>query len=114
MSKHIESVAGNSGQILIEVSEAGGKVGFGVQAGEDKKKAENAFNQGLKTIRLAANSLLETLDTLEERPDTVRVDFAIKFDAEGRAMIANPGGDAQLRVSLGWNTQQGEEEKKDD
>ncbi len=65
----------------------GGGVGFGVQTTTtSEEKAHNAFNQALHTIQLAASSVLETLNTLNERPDTARLDFAIRFDAEAKAM----------------------------
>jgi hypothetical protein len=104
-SNYIESIVGDDGQILIEVREATSTVGFGAQPTEkSKEKARNAFNQALHTIQLAASGVLETLNTLPEKPDTAKVDFAIKFDAEARAMIAHSSNDAQLRVSLSWTT----------
>ena len=64
------------------------------------------------TIKLAADSVLKTLDDLDERPDTARVDFAIKFDAESNAMLAS-SSDAQLKVSLSWNTSKPEADEKE-
>ena len=106
MTNYIESIVGDSGKILIEVSEPGGSVGFGAQevTTASAEKAHNAFNQALHTIQLAASSVLETLHTLNEMPDTARIDFAIKFDAEAKAMIAKSPGSAQLNVSLTWTT----------
>ncbi len=113
MTNYIESIVGDSGKILIEVSESSGGVGFGVQeATTSEEKTHNAFNQALHTIQLAASSVSETLNTLDERPDTARIDFAIKFDAESKAMIAKSPGNAQLNVSLTWTMTkpEGEEE----
>jgi len=111
-SNYIESIVGNDGQILIEVSEASGGVGFGAQAGgKPREKPHNAFNQALHMIQLTASSVLETLNTLEQKPDTARIDFAIKFDPEAKAMIAHSSNDAQLRISLSWSTHKSKEEK---
>ena len=112
MSHYIESIVGDDGRILIEVEEAGGTVGFGAPPASGKDKPHNAFNQALHLIQLAASSVLETLDTLEEKPSAARIEFAIKFDADARAMLAKLAGDAQLRVSLNWNTTKPEEEEK--
>ena len=112
-NKYIESVVGDEGSILIEVGDSGGAVGFGAAIEKTKAQAEggDAFEQALKAIHLAADSVLNTLNSLSERPDTARIDFSIKFDAEARAMIASSVNDGQLRVSLGWNTAKPEEEK---
>ena len=106
MREYIESRVGNEGPILIEVSNNKTAVGFGAhQSKEEKEKADNAFNQALNTIRLAANGVLETLNTLPEKPDHVKIDFAIKIDADAQAMLAKSGSsDAQLKVSLAWRT----------
>jgi hypothetical protein len=106
MREYIESRVGNEGTILIEISNHKATVGFGVhQSKEEKEKADNAFNQALNTIRLAANGVLETLNTLPEKPDHVKIDFAIKIDADAQAMLAkSSSSDAQLKVSLAWRT----------
>jgi len=105
MVDFIESKVGKDGKILIEVKNVGGSVGFGsTQPTEQEAHIDNAFNHALNTIRLAADSVLETLDTLDNRkPDHVKIDFAIKIDGHAGAMLARAdSGDAQLRVSLGW------------
>jgi hypothetical protein len=106
MTKYIESVVGDEGKILIEVSDSTVQVGFGTAQAEksDGKKNGKAFNQALNTIRLAAGGILETLKTLDERPDTAQISFALKFNSDEKVMLARSGSDAQLTVSLTWNT----------
>lgn len=112
-SNYIESIVGDDGKILIEVREATSGVGFGAQPTEKARdKTRDAFNHALNTIQLAASSVLETLNTLPEKPDTAKIDFAIKFDSEARAMIAHSSNDAQLRVSLSWTTTKPKAEKE--
>ena len=77
------------------------------------EQPDNAFNQALNTIRLAANGVLETLNTLPEKPDHVKIDFAIKIDADAQAMLAKSGSsDAQLKVSLAWRTPPAKDKSK--
>jgi len=113
MSHYIESVVGDGGRILIEVEEPGGSVGFGARPAEAADKPHNAFNQALRTIHLAAGSVLEALNTLEEKPSTARIDFALKFDGKAKVMLAKSTNDAQLRVSLSWDTTSPEKEDED-
>ena len=114
MSHYIESIVGDNGNILIEVEEAGGGVGFGARPAKGQEKPHNAFNLALNTIQLTASSVVETLNTLDEKPSIARVDFAIKFDAEAGVMLAKSNSDAQLRVSLSWNTTPPEAEKTEE
>lgn len=105
MADYIETSVGKK-KILIEVSDNKGHVGFGVSQTheEKKKKADKAYGQAMDTIRLAAEGVLNTLSSMEEKPDHVKIDFAIKIDANDGAMLARADSrDAQLRVSLGWN-----------
>ena len=115
MVKYIESVVGDEGKILIEVSDAGTQVGFGTAQPEksEGKKNGKAFNQALNTIRLTATGVLETLNTLDERPDTAQVSFALKFNSEEKVMLARMGSDAQLNVSLTWNTEKSKDKDND-
>lgn len=116
MTDYIESVVGKDGKILIEVTDNKGKVGFGssVVGTKEEKKVDNTFNQALNTIRLAATSVMETLNTLEEKPNHVKLDFAIKIDADAGAMLARADSrDSQLKVSLSWQTPPAKEDKED-
>lgn len=112
-NKYVESVVGDSGKINIEIGDTAGSVGFGSAGAKNQTKSKDAFNQALKTIRLAASSVLETLNTLDEKPDTARVDFGIKFNSEAVAMLSQGGNDAQLRVSLTWNTKEPKDEEEE-
>jgi hypothetical protein len=116
MTDYIESIVGNEGKILIEVSPSRSKVGFGAKTSETEGKTtmDNAFNHALHTIRLAAGSVLETLNTLPERPDNAQISFAIKFDPDVGAMIAEAESKAQLRVSLSWQTDKSKKEAEKD
>ncbi len=105
MVEYIESKIGDTGKILIEVSDNKGHVGFEVQATHEEKRktANTAFGQAMDTIRLAAGSVLDALNGMEDKPDHVKVDFAIKIDSTAGAMLARADSrDAQLRVSVGW------------
>lgn len=115
MVDYIESKAGKDGKILIEVTDNRSKVGFGqAESAQPKPPVDDAFNQAMEAIQLTARSVLETLETLEKKPDHVKIDFAIKIDPLAGAMLAKANSsDVQLKVSLGWeNTPPAKEEQK--
>ncbi len=109
MTDYIETHVGDDGKLLIEVGSSTQGVGFGRAKADVSKEIqetrEQAFQGALETIRLTADSVLNTLRSLSERPDTARVDFGIKFEAEVGAMIARNTNEAQIRISFSWNTE---------
>jgi Trypsin-co-occurring domain 1 len=63
------------------------------------------FEDSLGHVRTAA---LRALDTFREgmdaarRPDSVEIEFGVKFSAEAGAVIAKTALEGQLTVKLGW------------
>ncbi len=117
MTDYIESTVGENGKILIEVTDNRGHVGFGVQQSNEEKKAtaNNAFSQAMETIQMAAASVFDTLHGMENQPDHVKIDFAIKIDPAAGAMLARADSrDSQLRVSLGWKISEPERPSEDE
>lgn len=117
MTDYIKSTVGENGKILIEVTDNRGHVGFGVQQSNEEKKAtaNNAFSQAMDTIQMAAASVFDTLHGMENQPDHVKIDFAIKIDPVAGAMLARADSrDSQLRVSLGWKMSEPERPSEDE
>jgi hypothetical protein len=59
-------------------------------------------NQAMSTIRSMAERVRGTVAQMSVRPDSVEVEFGIKFDAEAGAVIAKTGIEAAVTVKLAW------------
>jgi hypothetical protein len=116
MAEYIETQTKDGATLKIEV-ETTSKVAAGFTrptspANVSHDGVKDAYDQTLKTVRICANGMIETLQGLDTLPSAASIDFAIKIDAEAGAMIAKSLGDAHFKVSLSWK--QVEPESKDD
>jgi len=109
MKRYIEFSLGaadaDGGTILVEV-DAPDTGGGTVRAGLDRSVPERAqltFDEALRTIRPAAESIIQRLRTLSDPPDQVGVEFGIKLSGSACAIIASARAQANYKVTLGWH-----------
>jgi hypothetical protein len=67
----------------------------------DELSAE-ALENAMRTVRAMAQWVETTIDDLAGNPDQVEVEFGVKMDFEGQALIAKAGAEAAISVSLTW------------
>lgn len=60
-----------------------------------------------ETIVGLAHSIAQTVQTLDDRakPSEFSVEFGLKFNAEGRAIVAKAGAEASLKLVLKYSNQ---------
>jgi hypothetical protein len=66
-----------------------------------------SFEAALERVRHAAAVVVERMRSIEQRPDEVSVDFAIKLGAEAGVVIAKTAMEANLTVRIRWNADEG-------
>jgi hypothetical protein len=64
--------------------------------------ANATFESALKTVRAAAEGILNQLRSLAEPPDEVAVEFGVKLSAETGAVIAKASTEANFKINLSW------------
>jgi hypothetical protein len=86
------------GSVLVESSEeaAGGLRG----AGQLVEKIGRSLEDTLGIVRPIANAALAACHGLAVKPDTVEVEFGLKFNASVGAMIASTSTEGNLRMKL--------------
>lgn len=64
----------------------------------------NAFEQVKDTITAIATSMIGTVRKMDKAiaPDEFNLEFSIKFNAEGNAVLAKIGTEANLQVSMSY------------
>ncbi|MFE4105151.1 CU044_2847 family protein [Almyronema epifaneia] len=67
------------------------------------ERSAEAINSAMNTLRNMAQLVVETLDTLDDQPSQVEVEFGLKLDAEGQAAIARSADSAMLTVRMTWD-----------
>ncbi|MGW9133529.1 CU044_2847 family protein [Streptomyces sp. NPDC055681] len=90
------------GSILIEFNQRGGVRQVALSAPEAVARSAEAVSQAMSTIRGMAERVRGTVAQMAVRPDSVEVEFGIKFDAEAGAVIAKTGVEAAITVKLIW------------
>lgn len=97
MNKLIEfNVAG--GQVVVESSEEAAGAVRG--AGQFVEKIGRSLEQTLAIVRPVADAALAACRGLAVPPDTVEVEFGLKFNASVGAMIASTSTEGNLRMKL--------------
>ncbi len=103
MTNYIESQARDGTLIRIEVETQLKGVGFGRQpASLGEEVSQNVYEQTLQTIQACANGMVDTLQNLKTRPNSASIEFAVKIDGDGGAMIAKSVNSAHFKVTLSW------------
>ncbi len=101
------------GPIAVELipTPKGSKIGYTRDedgAKEDTPKGDAAINAALEVVFRTAQRVKATLDALGEanQPTEFEVDFGIKLDENGKAMIAHSGLATHFRVRLAWKQEE--------
>jgi hypothetical protein len=66
------------------------------------KRSTAALDSAMASIKQMAERISTTTDRLAHRPSEVEVEFGLKLDAAGGALVARAGVEAHLVVTLRW------------
>jgi hypothetical protein len=103
MTRFVEYEMENaSGTLLFEVKEPEPVEGK-IRNFHPVDKVRRPLEQSLTRIKPAAESVLNELKNLSEKPDTVTVEFGIKLGAMADAIITSGTADCSYKVTLTWN-----------
>jgi hypothetical protein len=104
--KLVEYKLDQGGSILIEVEEMESeKVRTPVSRSSGvPEEATKEFEKALDDIRPVADIIIQKLNNLSSKPDSVGVEFGIKMNAQTGAIIAATGVEANFKVTLSWKT----------
>jgi Trypsin-co-occurring domain 1 len=102
--KHSNSNDENA--ILVEFTTGDGLRPVGLFSRNKKPelaaKSDEAVNRAMNTIKNMAERVHSTVETLNNRPKSVEVEFGVKFDAEVGAIVAKVTAEASMTVKMIW------------
>ena len=78
---------------------------------EENKKATTRFEQALGTIKVVANSVVESIKGIASSPQEVEVKVGLKFTAEAGAIIAKTSTEGNLEITIRWKKEEKNEIK---
>ena len=102
MNKLIEFNAAG-GTVFVESQEAlTSGVVRGAAPAQITEKVGKSFGDALSVIRPVAEEALNACAELNVLPETVEIEFGVKFDIRINAFIASSSSDGNLRIKLVW------------
>lgn len=94
----------DTGPVVVEVSELDAGFQGVARPGEVIHNVQVRFEEALASARDAAVAALHTFRDEVLKPDTVDIEFGVKFSAAAGAVIAQTAAEGHLVVRLRWNS----------
>ena len=90
--------------ILVELTPTAGVRSVSISPTDMIEKSKEAMDHAMKSIRSMAKKTVRTIKEIpiSERPTTISVEFGLKLNAEGNAVVAKAGMEATLNVTMTW------------
>jgi hypothetical protein len=94
----------DEGIILVDLVPAAGVRSVSLTPKDLVEKSKEAMEHAMKTVRRMAKKTMKTVKAIpvSERPTTFEVQFGIKLNAEGNALVTKAGGEATMNITLTW------------
>lgn len=108
MKRLVEFPLDQGGSVLIEIDEppVGPTTrGLGKDRSSMVEEADKTFEEATAAVTPAARSLITRLQSIEDPPDEVGIEFGVQLSAQTGAFIASVAAAANFRVSLTWRRQ---------
>jgi hypothetical protein len=90
--------------ILVDLAPAAGVRSVSLSPQDLVEKSKDAMEHAMKTVRRMAKKTMKTIQAIpvSERPTTFEVQFGLKLNAEGNALVTKVGGEASINVTMSW------------
>ena len=94
----------NDEVILVELTPTAGVRSVSISPTDMLEKSKEAMDHAMKSIRGMAKKTVRSIKEIpiSERPTTISVEFGLKLNAEGNAVVAKAGMEATLNVTMTW------------
>lgn len=101
MAKHlVEFPTEGDGHVVVEMEETLSGPVPATAAGEIAERLDQNFETVAQGIKPIARAILRTLKDLG--PETVAVEFGIKFSAKAGVVLASAASEGHCRITLSW------------
>ena len=92
------------GVILVDLAPASGVRSVSLTPQGVVEKSRLAMEHAMTTVRRMARKTMKTIEAIpvSERPTTFEVEFGIKMNAEGNALVTKAGGEATINITMTW------------
>ncbi|MFL5386292.1 MAG: CU044_2847 family protein [Longimicrobiaceae bacterium] len=95
--------------ILIELRSAPGLKQVAISPQDLARRSAEALENAMHAIQHMAGRVMESIDSLAKRPSSVEVEFGLKLDTAGHAIIASAGAECTLNIKLVWERKENDD-----
>jgi hypothetical protein len=90
--------------ILVELAPTAGLRSVSLSPKDVVEKSKEAVDHAMQSIRGMAKKTVESIKAIpiSERPSSISVEFGLKLNAEGNALVTKAGMEATLNVTMTW------------
>jgi Trypsin-co-occurring domain 1 len=88
--------------IAVEVDDQDAGIVRAARPGEVIATATSSFEAALERLQPMAQTLVDKLGNLAERPDEMGIEFGMKLNVDAGLVIARTSGEANFKVTLQW------------
>ena len=100
MSRLVAFPLKDGGTVVVEVDEATGGPVRAARPGEVVETAKKTFDEATSGLRAIAEKVIGQVRDLG--PETIEVEFSIKFNAEAGVVLAKAATEGACKVKLAW------------
>src|SRR4051812_28968820 len=104
--KELVSFSNAGGAVVVEVDEPQSQPGLvraGRRPGEAFLNSSRSFAEVVGDVRPAVESLVQSIQSLDVKPDQVEVTFGLKLTFSAGAVIASTSGEGNFQIRLTWS-----------
>jgi hypothetical protein len=96
--------------VLIDFAPKAGLKEVSLSPGDLAARSAAALENAMRSIRNLSERITETTSGIAHCPNEIAVEFGLKLDASGGALLARAGAETHLVVTLHW-TKSGERDR---
>lgn len=107
MNKLVSFPLGDGNVVWVEIDEIDDPSGAlgeseASRAGELATQATQTFQDVIDSVRPVAETIVQGLDKISDRPNEISVEFGLKLNGKVGTVIAASGIEANFKVTLKW------------
>ncbi|KAA9149136.1 hypothetical protein FPZ12_043835 [Amycolatopsis acidicola] len=105
MARVFEMELDDGSTVLVEAADDDPGIERVGRARDVVTEASETLKQAVDRVRPAVSTVLDGLRELPRPPESIKLEFGIKFTAEAGVVVARAATEANFKVTVGWSAE---------
>ena len=101
MNEILEYIIDDHTIIFIEAEKK--QEGLGIEKSGNITNSKYKFNEAIKVITPIANSVIDKIKNIKNKPSEIKISFGLKFNANAGVILASVSSEANLSIEIKWD-----------